>query len=84
MNKKDLTLLLAEYGLTKKSFSGLSDENYDTVLGWGRSHTIKTIDKNKKEKIITRKIKIPKWINSWLDNYEKANKYKEFLKLTKG
>ncbi|WP_164969893.1 hypothetical protein [Malaciobacter molluscorum] len=51
--------------MTKIKFAKLSGENYHTVLGWGRVHPK---DKNKN-------ISFPKWIDSWLENYQKAQMY---------
>lgn len=66
MKKEDFTELLKKHGLKKKQFADLSGENYHTVLGWGREYT---------DNGLTKTIAIPNWIDSWLNNYEKAKKY---------
>ncbi|MDX4069850.1 MULTISPECIES: hypothetical protein [Arcobacteraceae] len=72
MTKIEFTKKLKNVGLNKSKFAKLSGENYYTVLGWGR-----TYKKEKKEKKV---LKVPIWIDSWLENYEKAQKYENIVK----
>ena len=76
MTKIEFTNKLKNIGLNKSKFAKLSGENYSTVLGWGRIY-----ENVKKEKKI---LKVPIWIDSWIENYEKAQKYDYIVKNIKG
>ena len=76
MTKIEFTKKLKNVGLDKNKFAKLSGENYCTVLGWGRIYK-----NNKKEKKV---LKVPIWIDSWIENYEKAQKYENIVKNING
>jgi len=77
MNRSEFTKKVKEAGLTKKEFAAMIGVNYGNVLGWGRKY-VKKFDNSATEQ---RVVKIPVWIDSWLDNYKKAKKFDELKKI---
>jgi len=66
MRHDEFKILLDEAGLSKKRFSELTGVTYSTVLGWGRDRDLKNGKK---------KLRMPNWVNSWIENYLLAQKY---------
>ncbi|RLA83353.1 MAG: XRE family transcriptional regulator [Epsilonproteobacteria bacterium] len=73
MNRKEFTNKLKSARLSKKEFAFLSGENYNTILGWGRKY------RDKKTNKLNKELQVPNWINSWIENYENAQKYNKIL-----
>ncbi|KIM12741.1 MAG: hypothetical protein KU37_02365 [Sulfuricurvum sp. PC08-66] len=67
MKKQEFKALLKDAGLTKKTFSKLSDTSYDTIMGW-----------TKKEKS-----QIPGWVDSWIRYYKSHKEHVALKKMFK-
>lgn len=62
MTKEEFNARLKELNLSIKDFSKIADIPYSTINNWGFVNN---------EKIIP----VPKWVNPFLEHYEKSKKY---------
>ena len=62
MTKEEFNSKLKELNLSIKDFSQIADIPYSTINNWGFTKDDKTIP-------------VPKWVNPFLEHYEKSKKY---------
>ncbi|CAM3935935.1 hypothetical protein [Arcobacter cloacae] len=62
MTKEEFNSKLKELNLSIKDFSQIADIPYSTINNWGFTKDEKTIP-------------VPKWVNPFLEHYEKSKKY---------
>ena len=70
MTKEEFNAKLKELNLSIKDFSQIADIPYSTINNWGFTKDDKTIP-------------VPKWVNPFLEHYEKSKKYDYFFKVAK-